>query len=148
MFNFIIFQISLQSPYENNIERKEFICKNDIIMWVSVKHKSNGLSVVFQNIWYLVWACAIAPHLVTGNPVIYNTRLLCSLIFNQSTLLIGNIFFNFFFFFSEEDWRWANTCCQSSSFCLRKVVAELTSMPVFLYFGCGMLLEHGLMSSV
>ena len=29
----------------------------------------------------------------------------------------------------EEDWPWANICCQSSSFCLRMIVAELTSVP-------------------
>ena len=34
----------------------------------------------------------------------------------------------------EEDWPWANIHCQSSSFCLRKIVAELTSVPIFLYF--------------
>ena len=37
-----------------------------------------------------------------------------------------------FFFLCEEDWPWANICCQSSSFCLRKIVAKLTSVPVFL----------------
>ena len=39
-----------------------------------------------------------------------------------------------FLFFWEEDWPWDNIHCQSSSFCLRKIVAELTSVPVFLYF--------------
>ena len=34
----------------------------------------------------------------------------------------------------EEDWPWANICCQSSSFCLRMIVTELTSTPIFLYF--------------
>ena len=34
----------------------------------------------------------------------------------------------------EEHWPWANICCQSSSFCLRKIVPELTSVPVILYF--------------
>ena len=48
----------------------------------------------------------------------------------------------------EEDWPWANICCQSSSFCLRKIVAELASVPVFLYFVCRMLPQHGLMSGV
>ena len=34
-------------------------------------------------------------------------------------------------------------------FCLRKIVAKLTSVPIFLYFVCGMLPpQHGLMSSV
>ena len=51
-------------------------------------------------------------------------------------------------FFSEEECRWANVYCQSSSFCLRKNVAELTSVPVFLYFVCRMLPQHGLMSGV
>ena len=32
--------------------------------------------------------------------------------------------------------------------CVRKIVPELTSVPVFLYFVCGMLSQHGLMSSV
>ena len=38
-----------------------------------------------------------------------------------------------------EDCPWANICCQSSSFCLRKIIPELTSVPIFLYFfyvGC------------
>ena len=38
----------------------------------------------------------------------------------------------------EEDWLWANIYCQSSSFCLRKMGPELTSMPIFLYFIHGM----------
>ena len=38
------------------------------------------------------------------------------------------------FFFDEEDWPRANICCQSTSFCLRKIVAELTSVPAFLCF--------------
>ena len=41
-----------------------------------------------------------------------------------------------------------NICCHSSSFYLRKIVPELPSVPVFLYFVCGMLPQHGLMSSV
>ena len=49
---------------------------------------------------------------------------------------------------SEEDWPWANICCQSSSFCLRKIFLELTSVPIFLYFVYGTLPQHGLMSSV
>ena len=47
-------------------------------------------------------------------------------------------FLFFFLFFCEEDWPWANIQCQSSSFCLRKIVAELTScanLPLF-YVGC------------
>ena len=51
------------------------------------------------------------------------------------------------FFFGEEDWPWANICCQSSSFCLRKIVAELTSVPIFC-FVCGMLPQPGLMNGV
>ena len=35
--------------------------------------------------------------------------------------------------FGEEDWPWANICWQSSTFCLRKIVPELTSVPIFLY---------------
>ena len=42
-----------------------------------------------------------------------------------------------------DDWPWANICCQSSSFCLTKISPELTSVPVFLYFVCGMLPQHG-----
>ena len=45
----------------------------------------------------------------------------------------------------EENWPWVNICCQSSSFCLRKIVPDLTSVPVFLYFVCGMLPQHDLM---
>ena len=46
----------------------------------------------------------------------------------------------------EEDWPWANISCQSSSFCLRKIVAELTPVPVFSVL-CGMLPQHSLMNS-
>ena len=41
---------------------------------------------------------------------------------------------SFLFFSGEEDWPWANICCQSFFFCLRKIVDELTSVPVFLHF--------------
>ena len=37
----------------------------------------------------------------------------------------------------EENWPWANICCQSSSVCLRKIVPKLTPVPIFLYFVCG-----------
>ena len=37
-------------------------------------------------------------------------------------------------FACEEDWPWTNNCCQPSSFCLRKIVTELKSEPIFLYF--------------
>ena len=57
-------------------------------------------------------------------------------------------FFLSFFFFGEEDWPWANNRCQSSSFCLRKIFAELKSVLIFLYFVCGMLPQYGLMSGV
>ena len=42
------------------------------------------------------------------------------------------------FFFAEEDWPWANIHCQFSSFCLRKIVAELTSVPIssISHVGC------------
>ena len=53
--------------------------------------------------------------------------------------------FHIFFFVCEEDWSWANTCCQSS-FCLRKIVAELTSYQSSS-ISCGMLPQHGMMSS-
>ena len=46
----------------------------------------------------------------------------------------------------EEDCPWANICCQSSSFCLKKIITELTSVAIFLYFVCGALPQHGLMS--
>ena len=42
------------------------------------------------------------------------------------------------FLLGEKDWPWANIHCQSSSFCLRKIAAEQTSVPVFLCFVCGM----------
>ena len=37
------------------------------------------------------------------------------------------------FFVCEEDWPYANICCQSSSFRLRKVATELTSVSIFLW---------------
>ena len=47
-----------------------------------------------------------------------------------------NVAFGHRTFFQERRkiWLWANVCCQSSSFCWRKIVAELTSVPIFLYF--------------
>ena len=50
--------------------------------------------------------------------------------------LLKHIFFflNLLLFFCEEGWPWANICCQYSSFCLRKIVAELTYVPIFLCF--------------
>ena len=53
--------------------------------------------------------------------------------------------FIYLFIFGEEDWSWANICCQSSSLCLRKTVTELTSVPVFFHFVCGMPPQHGFM---
>ena len=50
--------------------------------------------------------------------------------------------------FGKEDWPWANIGCQSSSFCLRKVAPELSSMPIFLYFVCRMLSQHGLVNGM
>ena len=47
------------------------------------------------------------------------------------------------FFLAEEDCPWANRCCQSSTFCLRKFNPELASMPIFLYFVCGSLPQYG-----
>ena len=49
-----------------------------------------------------------------------------------------NELFCLFVCFGEEDWPWANICCESSSFCLRKMVSELTSVPIFpvFYVGC------------
>ena len=44
-----------------------------------------------------------------------------------------------------EHWLWANICCQSYSFSLRKIAAQLTSVPIFLYF-MWMLPQRGLMS--
>ena len=52
------------------------------------------------------------------------------------------------FVFGEEDWPWANIYSQSSFFCLRKVVAELTSVAVLLHFVCGTLPQHDSMTSV
>ena len=45
----------------------------------------------------------------------------------------------------EEDSAWAYIHCQSSSFsfCLRKISPELTSVPIFPYFVCGMPPQHG-----
>ena len=53
------------------------------------------------------------------------------------------VFLGFVFCFCEEDWPWANICCQFSIFCLGKTVTELTSVPIFLYFVCGTLPQHG-----
>ena len=46
--------------------------------------------------------------------------------------------------FCEEDRPWANICCQSSSFCLRKIVPELMSLPIFLCFIYEMPPQHSL----
>ena len=55
---------------------------------------------------------------------------LCSL----NTLTLLSVWQLPFYFFCEEDWPWANICCQSSSFCLMKTVTELTPLPILLYF--------------
>ena len=47
--------------------------------------------------------------------------------------------FFIFFCFGKEDRPCANICCHSSPFCLKRIVAVLTSVPIFLYFlyaGC------------
>ena len=44
----------------------------------------------------------------------------------------------------EECWPWANICCPSSHFCLRKIVPVL----IFHCFVCGMPPQHDLMSGV
>ena len=49
-------------------------------------------------------------------------------------VVILNTFLQYVLCVCEEDWPWTNICCQSSSFCLRKIVTELTSVPIFLYF--------------
>ena len=54
----------------------------------------------------------------------------------------------FLFVFGKEDWPWANIYCQLSSSCLRKIVTELTPVPIFLHFVCGTPPQKGLMSSV
>ena len=58
------------------------------------------------------------------------------------TYLLSSWSFSFtnytFFLFAEEDLPWANIYCQSSSFCLRRIVPELTSVPLFLYFVRGL----------
>ena len=45
--------------------------------------------------------------------------------------------YSYFFGFFEEDQPWANIHCQSSTFFLRKIGPELTSVPIFRYFTCG-----------
>ena len=50
-------------------------------------------------------------------------------------ILRGELFAFFpFFIFGEEDQPWATIYGQSSTFCLRKIAAELPSVPVSLYF--------------
>ena len=51
-------------------------------------------------------------------------------------------------FFGEEVWPWVNIHCQHFSFCLRKIVPELTSVPVLLYPVCQSSAQHGLASGV
>ena len=51
---------------------------------------------------------------------------LCSHVITNSALCVFFVFVDFFF--------------------LRKIGPELTSVPIFLYFVCGMLPQHGLMS--
>ena len=52
------------------------------------------------------------------------------------------------FYFGEDGWPQANVCCQSSSFCLSKIVPKLTSVPIFLYLICGAPPQRALMNSV
>ena len=46
----------------------------------------------------------------------------------------SHFFILFIYCFGEEDWSWAQICCQSSSSCVRKIIAELTSAPIVLQF--------------
>ena len=57
---------------------------------------------------------------------LYSCSTLC-LYINYNTYYTVSV--SFFSFFS-----WANICCQSSSFCLREIIAQLTSVTIFLYF--------------
>ena len=54
-------------------------------------------------------------------------------------------FFIFYFLVRKIGPR-ANIHCYSPSFCLRKIVARLTSVAVFLCFVCGMLPQHAFVS--
>ena len=52
------------------------------------------------------------------------------------------------FFFFRKISPELTSVCQSSSFCLRKIVPELISVPIYLYFVCGTPPQYGLMSGV
>lgn len=54
--------------------------------------------------------------------------------YETEIFLMKSTFIFYLFFVCEEDWPWAHICCQSPSFCLRKIVTELRSMPLFFYF--------------
>ena len=75
-------------------------------------------------------------HFETGSFYYFMIWLLLLFFFNNLMILGGIVIMCCFLFiyFGEEDWPWANICCQSSSFCSRNIVPELTSVPVFLYF--------------
>ena len=60
--------------------------------------------------------------------------LICLLHLSQPISSLSFLFSFSFFFFCEEDWPLANICCHSSSFCLRKIVTELTTVQSSLLY--------------
>ena len=59
----------------------------------------------------------------------------CSYCFLFKLINIIFLFLNYFCVcVCEEDCPWANIYCQYFFFCLRKIIAELTSVSIFLYF--------------
>lgn len=104
---------------------------------------SPGLSAVLSTKIFVSNLCPPCTHLPPNYPKKKKLLSWCK------TYVFCFVVLQFAFsFFCEEDWSWANICCQPSSFCLRKIGPELTSLPVFLSFICGTLPQHGLMSDV
>ena len=68
---------------------------------------------------------------------IYNPNSSLTLVTLKKLSFYSFLLYIYIYIFGEEGWPWANVCCQSSSFCLRKIVTEPTYVPILLYSVCG-----------
>ena len=103
--------------------------------------------IKFQYLWSLSFNLFLSSPLASSSGPSFTSIFGC-LTLSHSSLLLFSFDFIFYFlwfmlvsflyFLGGRDWPWANICCQSSSFSLRKTSLELTSMPIFLSFICGM----------
>ena len=101
------------------------------------------LSVVWDGVWFQLcsssfYICRHGEKLLHINKYIgmegVQLEIFCPELYAKNYIVL--IMKNYYYYscVCEEDWPWGNICCQSSSFCLRKIVTDLTSVPIFLCF--------------